>query len=146
MLEEYENKAREFVREVAWDLHDPENHRSAIRIIIAVLHTIRDILTVEESLHLISQLPMLIKGFYVHEWHLGEKKKIKDKAEFFSRLSSHDSQMGQVHFDIEEKAMKNVEAVIKTLKRHVTPGQIDNIIGQFPSELKSIWFKSVSMG
>src|SRR3989337_1920157 len=139
MFEEYEGNARKFVNDLAHELNDPDNHRSAIRIRISVMHTIRDILTVEESLHLISQLPLFIKGFYVNEWHLGEKKKIKDKDEFIERLLLHDARTGPLYFGTDEKAIKNVRAVLRVLRKHVSQGEIDDIIGQFPAELKMLW-------
>ena len=59
MFEKYENEAREFVKEVANELNNPNDHKTAIRIMKSVMHAIRDILTIEESLHLISQLPFV---------------------------------------------------------------------------------------
>ena len=139
MFEEYEGNARTFVNDVACELGHPDNHRSAIRIMTSVMHTIRDILTVEESLHLISELPLFIKGFYVNEWHVGEKKKIKDKDEFIEQLLLHDTKTGPLYFGTDEKAIKNVKAVLRALRKHVTQGEIDDIIVQFPAELKDLW-------
>ena len=48
MFEEYEGNARQFVNDVACELGNPDNHKMAIRIMTSVMHTIRDILTVEE--------------------------------------------------------------------------------------------------
>jgi|SRR5687768_18295654 len=139
MFEEYENSARKFVHDLACELEHPDNHKSAIRIMTSVMHTIRDILTVEESLHLISQLPLFIKGFYVTDWHLGEKKKIKDKDEFIERLLLQDVRTGPLYFGTDERAIKNVKAVLRVLRKHVTQGEIDDIIGQFPAVLKILW-------
>src|SRR5688572_14259705 len=109
MFEEYESKAREFVNDVACELQLQDNTKAAIRIMTSVLHSIRDILTVQESLHVISQLPLLIKGLYVSEWHVGERDRARDTNEFIDRLIEHDGRTGFVDFGDEENAMKNVK-------------------------------------
>jgi uncharacterized protein (DUF2267 family) len=139
MFEEYESKAREFVNDVASELQLQDNPDAAIRIMTSVLHGIRDILTVQESLHLISQLPLLIKGLYVSEWHVGERSRARDTREFIDKLIEHAGRTGFVDFGDEEKAMKNVKAVIHVLRGRLTTGEIDHIVSQFPEGLKHIW-------
>lgn len=139
MFEEYESNARKFVNDVACELGNPDNHKSAIRIMTSVLHTIRDVLTVEESLHLISQLPLFIKGFYVNNWHLGDKEKIKDTDGFIERLLLHNARTGPLDFGTDERAIKNTKAVMRVLRKHLSQGEIDDIIAQFPAELKGLW-------
>lgn len=143
MFEKYESDGRKFVKDVAIELHTTDDH-AAIRIMTSVLHTIRDILTVQESLHLISQLPMYIKGIYVSEWRVGDKKKIKDISEFIERLLLQNTRTGPLDFGNDEKALKNVRGVFRTLRKHVTPGEIDDVIAQFPAELKDLWLDEVS--
>jgi uncharacterized protein (DUF2267 family) len=139
MFEAYEQDARKFVDEVAAEINKPDNHHTAMRIMTAVLHTIRDIITVEESLHLIAQLPLYIKGLYVTGWHLGEKKKIKDKDDFVEQLLLANHTTGPHDFGTNEKALSNTKAVIKVLKKQLTPGLIEKIVVQFPAGLKDIW-------
>lgn len=139
MFEEFENDAKVFVKEVAAGLHDPEDHHTAIRILTAVLHTIRDILTAEESLHLISQLPLYIKGIYVTGWHLGEKGRIKDKDEFIERLLLQNTKTAVRDFGNDERAIENIRAVTSVLRNHLTRGQVDHIADQLPVALKDLW-------
>jgi uncharacterized protein (DUF2267 family) len=139
MFEEYNNDATKFVKEIAAELGNPEDHPTALRILTSVLHTFRDILTPEESLHLVAQLPLYIKGLYVTNWHIGKKDRIKDISEFVERLLLQNPRTGPVDFGTDEKAINNVRCVINVLRRHVTPGQIDDMVSQFPSELKELW-------
>ena len=64
--QQYAHEGHKFVSEVATEFGEPENFEQADRIMTAVLHTLRDILTPEESIHLISQLPMMIKAISSH--------------------------------------------------------------------------------
>ena len=139
IFEEHQNDARKFVKEIAIELEKPEDLQGAIRKMTAVLHTIRDMITIQESLHLISQLPLYIKGLYVSDWHLGEKKKIKDKNEFIDQLISQNAQTGVSDFGLDEIAMGTVKGIIRVLRNHISQGQIDDIVAQFPKALKDIW-------
>lgn len=139
MFEEFENDAKAFVKEVAAGLHDPEDLQTAMRILTAVLHTIRDILSVEESLHLISQLPLYIKGIYVTGWYLGDKGRIKDKDEFIERLLLENTKTAVRDFGNDGKAIENVKAVTNVLRNHLTKGQVNHIADQLPGALKDLW-------
>jgi uncharacterized protein (DUF2267 family) len=139
MFEQYESDATKFVSEVSQELDNQGNHQASVRILTSVLHSIRDILTVEGSLHLISQLPLLIKGIYVSGWHLGAKEKIKDKDQLIERLLLQNTRTGPGDFGTDEKAIHNVMAIIRVLQRHISPGEIDDIKAQFPLELKDLW-------
>ena len=45
----------------------PDRQR-AYHVLRAVLHTLRDRLTVEEAAHLSAQLPLLVRGIYYEGW------------------------------------------------------------------------------
>ena len=143
MFGQYENDATKFVSEVSRELDNQSNHQASIRIMTSVLHVIRDILSLEGSLHLISQLPLLIKGIYVSGWHVGVKEKIKDKDQLIERLLLQNPRSGPGDFGTDEKALNNVMAIIRVLQRHISPGEIDDIRAQFPLELKNLWTSGV---
>ena len=46
----------------------PDRHR-AYRVLAAVLHALRDRLTVDEAAQLAAQLPILVRGLYYDQWH-----------------------------------------------------------------------------
>ena len=144
MFEQYENDAIKFVNDVSRELDNQDNPQASLRIMTSVLHVIRDILTAEGSLHLISQLPLLIKGIYVSGWHLGTKEKIKDKDQLIERLLLQNARMGPADFGTDEKALNNFMAVVRVLQKHVSPGEIDDIKAQFPLELKDLWSSGVT--
>ena len=64
MFETSEQESKKIIEEVAVELGHPDNHKTALRIMTAVFHAIRDILTEEASLHLSAQLPLQIKGVW----------------------------------------------------------------------------------
>lgn len=61
-------KTRAWLKELSEELGWQDEHKVYIAL-RAVLHALRDRLTVEEAAQLGAQLPMLIRGFYYDGWH-----------------------------------------------------------------------------
>lgn len=86
-FEEYSQKGMEFLKEVAERLETPEDTAYADRLTTAVLNVFRDLITTEESLHLISGFPMYLKAIYVNGWKIHPNTaRIKTREEFFELL------------------------------------------------------------
>lgn len=105
----------------------------AYAVLRAVLHQLRDRLTLEEAVDLGSQLPMLVRGVYYEAWrphHVVEK--IRTKADFVEsvreRLRPH---------PLAPEPM--VTAVFALLAHHCDPGEIADVIDQLPGEIKELW-------
>lgn len=111
------------------DLHQSE------RIMTSVLHTLREVLTPQESLHLIAQLPVFIKGIYVHGWHMRGKKSIRSMDDFIECLQLQNPKNAPTDFGTDDKAKDRTKAVFRVLKRHITMGEIEDIMAQLPAEL-----------
>jgi uncharacterized protein (DUF2267 family) len=137
--EQYAYEAREFANEVASELGDPADIEQADRIMTVVLHALRDMLTPEESLHLISQLPMLLKAVYVNGWRLGKKDRIRSLDEFIECLLLQNPKTAPRDFGNDEKAIERAKAVFKVLRNHIAIGEVKDIVAQLPSELTVLW-------
>ena len=139
-FESYSQKAYEFVKEVATELGNPDDTDHAGRVIKAVFHTIRNMVTPEESMHLIAQLPMYIKAVYVDNWKISEQQgKIRSQEEFLAELRQKAGRTAERDFGNDEEAMQRVEAVLAVLKRHVSTGEIEDIKAQLPEPLAELW-------
>lgn len=138
-FEEYAPEGNKFVKEIAAELQHVEDTNQAYRIMRSVFHTLREVLSPEESLHLIAQLPMAIKGVYVDGWHVPAKKKLRSMNEFLARLREQNQPSAGRDFGNDEQAKHQVKAVLNVLKRHVTTGEVQHMIDQFPMELTELW-------
>lgn len=111
--------------------HRPQSVYLALR---TVLHALRDRLTVEEALHLGAQLPMLIRGFYFEGWNLKDKphkeRHIEDFLEHVTDAFKDDPSVN---------ARQVTRAVFRVLAKHVSAGEIEDIKGILPKELKELW-------
>jgi uncharacterized protein (DUF2267 family) len=109
-----------------------EDREQALIVLRAVLHTLRDRLSVEETAEFAAQLPMLLQGLYYHGWTpAGKPLKIRDKQEFLGMIA--------------ERLMSNrppeeaARAVFKMLSNRMTTGQIADTKGILPGEIREMW-------
>jgi uncharacterized protein (DUF2267 family) len=109
------------------DLHE------AYAVLRAVLHQLRDRLTVEEAADLGAQLPLIVRGIYFEGWrpaHVPEKVRTRQKFldGVIMKLLPHRI--------APEPAVRDVFAL---LARHCDPGEIADVIEQLPADLKELW-------
>ena len=110
---------------------EPERAYHALR---AVLHALRDRLTLEEAVDLAAQLPMLIRGFYFEGWKpRGKPVAERKKEQFLAHIE--DAFRGDRHGEPEEIT----RAVFKVIALHVTSGEIEDIKRCLPDKLRELW-------
>lgn len=139
-FQQYVQKAEAIQNEVARELGFPADKKLAGRILRAVLHTLRQRLTIQESFQMMSQFPMLLKAIYVDGWKYTEKpSKIRNVGEFVKEVIRQDTPAG--HYDISTaKDGENViRAVLKVIRKHVSEGEIRDILDTMPKELRPLW-------
>ncbi|HUH13265.1 MAG TPA: DUF2267 domain-containing protein [Longimicrobiales bacterium] len=103
----------------------------------AVLHTLRDRLTVEEAAHFASQLPMLVRGFYFEGWRPAlAPNDWSTVEEFYGRIrDSLRPAPGEEVRDLEGAT----RAVLALLTEKLTEGQIRHVREQLPKEVQQLW-------
>ena len=138
LFNNYIQPAELFIKEVAEELGNIQDTKAALRVTRSVFHTLRDMLTPEESLHLVAQLPMILKAIYVDGWKSGTVNRIRSMQEFLNCLKSN-SDRPEVDFGNNDEAVNAVQCVLDVVQRHVTIGEIAHIVDQFPQELLILW-------
>lgn len=135
MLFEAAQDAQHWVNQVADLLSGTERHL-AYRLLRAVLQTLRDTLSPEESADLAAQLPLLIRGIYFEGWrpsgHLG-----RDRRDFMrdvlSRMGPHEV------FQDDKDVHRAISAVFHTIGQHVTKGEIEQVRMSLKKSLRQLW-------
>jgi uncharacterized protein (DUF2267 family) len=103
------------------------------RALRAVLHALRDRLSVDDASHLAAQLPMLVRGFYYEGYHpAGKPLADRKKAEFLAHVKAEFADEG---FETETV----VRAVFNVLAKHITPGEIEKVKQLLPEDIRSLW-------
>jgi uncharacterized protein (DUF2267 family) len=113
-------------------LDDRHDTYAALR---AVLHALRDRLPPGEAADLGAQLPLLLKGIYYDGWRPGATPvKIRDRQEFLDGIRAGVSDRMP-----RADAERLVHAVFTLLANHVSPGEIAQVVGNLPEELRGLW-------
>lgn len=132
IVEHSAEAARVWYRDVATEMQtdDPQEAARALR---AVLHGLRDRLTVEEGAQLADQLPTLIRGVYYENWTPGRTRALAHDVDTFLR---HIAEEGRMAGDTE--ASHAVAAVARVLHRHVSAGELEDVLAVLPEKLRPL--------
>jgi uncharacterized protein (DUF2267 family) len=111
-----------------------EDRQKAYAALRAVLHALRDRLTVEEGAQFTAQLPMVIRGIYYEGWDpTGKPVKERHREQFLARIQRHFK--GDDSIDPEQVA----RAVFTVLANRVTEGEIEDVKDVLPTEIRDLW-------
>jgi len=143
-FEKYANEGNSFVKTLASNLGHPEETGRTGIILRSVLHTLRGRLSIGESLNLVSQLPMFLKGIYVDNWEYSEKPiSIRKKEEFYDEVERMQDLYGEQKFDWKISTAEIVGIVLSTLGKYISKGEFEDIITQMPKPLKELFHEKV---
>jgi uncharacterized protein (DUF2267 family) len=130
IIERSVEKTHMWLKEIAEELGD-EDRQYAYRALRAVLHTLRDRLTVDVAAKLAAQLPTLIRGIYYEDWDPSRTPlAIHDVAAFLDHVVSEGRMAG------ETEASVAVTAVARVLRAHVSSGEIDDVLAVLPDKFR----------
>ncbi len=119
----------DIMNEVGWG--DRHKAYTALR---TVLHALRDRLPVDNVAHFGAQLPLLIRGIYYEGWHPAHKP-VKERSLDLFLVQVTDSFLR----DVEADSRQIARAVLNTLSRHLTPGEIDKTRQALPGPVREFW-------
>jgi uncharacterized protein (DUF2267 family) len=135
-LEEWDrtiHKANSWLKDLMTELGWDDRHKAFVGL-RAVLHALRDRLTVNEAVHLGAELPVILRGVYYDGWDPA-KTPIKDrrKEEFLLRVAGN--LPGFSDIDPQEITI----AVFMLLSDRVSEGEIRDIKQVLPQDLQPLW-------
>jgi uncharacterized protein (DUF2267 family) len=135
----YVQDGEDFIREVAMEAGIPWDTIKAGRFLRAVLHALRNRLPVPTSLQLIAQLPMLIKAVYVDGWRVGgEALPMRTIGDFIEEVREEGGPGLARDLSADLDAEEAIHAVFTVVKRHVSPGEIDDVLATLPEALRPV--------
>jgi uncharacterized protein (DUF2267 family) len=125
-------QAHVWVNDVA-DEFGTEDHQLAYRILRAFLHAVRDRITVEESAQLAAQLPTLIRGIYYEGWRPSTTPlRYHDRETFLRKIADEALLAGST------EASYAVTAAAAVLRRHVSEGEVADVLAILPAEIRQL--------
>lgn len=140
-FDKYVHEANTYVKELSYELGHENEHEQTVRLLRGVLHTIRDRITIAESLDLLSQLPMMLKALYVEQWKYHEKPPLRfdDIEGFTEAVKNEQARLGERKFDWDEPTEDLVKIVFTSLRKYITDGQAIHVLDQMPKEVRELF-------
>jgi len=138
-FDKFAQEGNTFVRNLAERLdHPDEIHRTGI-ILRAVMHTLRDRLTISEAMDMLAQLPMFLKAIYADNWTYREKPThIRTLEEFTEEVKRHQDMYGENRFDWQMPTKEMVHIVLSELSQYISGGEIRHILSQLPEDIRHL--------
>lgn len=113
------------------------NEEEAERAAVSVLCVLEQRLIGEEAAHLEAQLPGKLQELLVRcERHLGKPAQKFGKDGFLKMVSED---LGVDVFQAE----KQIRAVFTAVRDQVSEGEIEDVIGQLPADLRELWQRAI---
>ncbi len=131
-IERNAQKANEWVADLAAEL-GREDRDEAWRVLRGFLHVLRDRLTLDEAAQLAAQMPHLVRGVFYEGFDPGRTQAPeRDRETFLARLAGRAELAGPTD------ASLAAEAAMRTLRRHVTEGEVDHVLAQLPEPIRRV--------
>lgn len=126
-------KTHIWLRDMAFEL-GTQDEAGAYRALRAVLHTLRDRLTVDEAAQLAAQLPLLVRGIYYDGWDPSRTPLPYHYAEdFLERVRKEAKLAGDT------EASYAVSAAARVLRTHVSAGELDDVMAVLPEPIRALF-------
>lgn len=126
-------KSHEWLKTLA-EMGHFKDEQQAYTALSAVLHSLRDRLTIDEAADLASELPMLIRGLYYEGWKPSmAPNKERSRDEFLD--SVRESLRGNRLVDPQHA----VACVFKLLNEKITAGEIRDVKQMLPPDVRSLF-------
>jgi uncharacterized protein (DUF2267 family) len=102
-----------------------------------VLHALRDRLTIQQSFHLMAQLPIYLKIAYVDSWKYREQPVLLDTQESFTAyVKTLQGTYGEYQFNWPEHTGDLVKIIYRAISQIVDQGEIRKVMHALPDEIK----------
>lgn len=104
------------------------------RLLKAVLHALRDSLQINEAVDVGAQLPGLLRGAYYEQWRPAQTPVKARTVEGFVALVNEAFQRDPL-----PDPPKAIMAVFQLLASKITQGEIEDVRGCLPREIRGFW-------
>ena len=138
-FDNYAREGKEFMHRLASELGHPDREDQVAIALRAVLHALRDRISIGQNLHVLSHLPMFLKAIYVNEWSYGEEvDRIKSREEFERRVEKYQAQYGESRYDWNMSTSEIITIVMAQLERYIPEGEVEDVKSELPDEIAAL--------
>lgn len=123
----YAGEGTYFLRRLATAMRKPEDRDRAACVLKATMQSLRERLTIEQSLRLMAHLPMFLKAVYVDGWNIKERE-LPQNPELLLGLWQHLLVTGLHDVVRKEDVAILLSAVLLTLRDHLAEGEWNDVL------------------
>ncbi len=144
-FKQYATEGNTFLNDYTKQLSLGKDTEKAGRILISILHALREIIPIEESLQFIAQLPMFLKAAYVNGWTIKKQKpKIKKMEQFIELVRKFDGAAAVSDFGYDDDlAERYIDVTFILLRKYVSLGELEDIRDGLPKDLRGMIYSNL---
>ena len=110
-----------------------ERRNQSYAALRAVLHALRDRLTVDETAHFAAQLPMLVRGLYYDGWDPSRVPKKMHRDDFLDQIRGE-----MPPYEVEGGLDGLVRTVAQAIRLYVSDGEWEDVKAGMPKDLATM--------
>jgi uncharacterized protein (DUF2267 family) len=135
-MEKYLNHSGEWMNKIAAEMEvSPEK---AFRITRAVLHAIRNQISLEESFQWMSQMPIIWKGMYVDGWNLNHPfERMHHLHDWLNSIRAEESTSVAADFGNDIQMRETLTGFFHALSKKMSRQQLFQLSDLFTEEIKT---------
>jgi len=138
----FAQEGNQFINALAEDLG--RSRQDTALLLRSTLHALRDRISPEESIHLVSQLPFFLKAVYVDSWSLSDEvTRTKSFDEFIVLVMTTGEQTSGTELGNEGEVKKGVRTVFNHLNKYVSEGEWKHVSANLPEEMQEVVLQAV---
>jgi len=128
----------ELVIQVASEMGRPVDKAYASRAVEAVLRSVRNRLSFEQSVKFLDLLPLPFKAVYIKDWNIQDHvpDRIDTMNDFIQEVCDNAPELCGSDYKNPEKIKKAIRAVFKVLGLHVSKADLEKELSFLPQDLR----------
>ena len=140
---QYAAEGNTFLKEYTKSMNLGNDRAKGGRILSSVLHALREVISVEESLQLLAQLPMFLKAIYVNGWSSKKKEKVKNMVDFIDLVRQFNGKTAINDLGNDDEAENHIRTTFLMLRQYVSLGELEDIRTELPKDLKNMIYQNI---
>lgn len=130
-------EGNKFLKDYAAELNLGTDTDKSYRILTAILHSFREMISIQESIQLISQFPMFLKAIYVNRWDTKiNKNKPKNTEQFIALVKEKCGNKAEIDFPDDDISEMYFSVTFISLRKYISFGELEDLKSNLPKDLK----------
>ncbi len=134
----YEAMGKILLKDLAEELNDPDNIQRSARTMKSVLYAITNMLSFDQSIEFLKNVPLYAKGIEQNGWTIGNNnvENVETVDDLSNELRNIDHQFAYIDFPSEKEAQWAIKSVFRVLCWHTDQEKMLTMTHLLPKSLR----------